>query len=63
MALTKTWNLLLVSVNKKEVFFITKLVSSDTVIPIPLRPALTMCFKDEPKNDSAHWLLYIYIYI
>ena len=30
-----------------------KSVSSDTVIPIPLRPALTMGFKDEAKDDSA----------
>ena len=30
------------------------LVSSDTVIPIPLGPALKTGFKDEVKNDSEH---------
>jgi len=38
------------------------LVSSDRVIPIPLRPALTMDFKDEVKDDSALWLLHLLVY-
>lgn len=38
------------------------MVSSDTVIPIPLRPALKMRFKDEAKDDSAHWLVHLPVY-